>query len=126
MCGWVDEGYIDVDRAPRYCCMVGGGGETIVSVRGLPLIAMAWRRQSEHFNDCRNVAVDLRGYGSSSTLPPDAWDVTGLYVDDPMRLLAQLGEERAAFVGHASGGHGVLRLQLTESFLRQSLDKALP
>jgi len=121
MCGWVDEGYIDVDRACRYCRMTGRGGETIVSVRGLPLIGMAWRRLSEHFNNYRNVAVDLRGYGSSTIMPPHASDVTGLYVDDPMRLLAQPGEKRAIL-----GGHVVLRLLLTQSFLRQSLDKALP
>jgi pimeloyl-ACP methyl ester carboxylesterase len=101
--------FVEVDQGRIFYRDHGDGDTVIVWVHGLPLDGSTWRAQIDHFGDCRNIAIDLRGYGRSSKLPPDASDVTAIYVDDLTRLLDHLGVGRVVIVGHASGGHGVLR-----------------
>ena len=103
------ESFVDVDGGRLHYRDDGAGETTIVWVHGLPLDGTTWQAQVEHFDGCRNIAIDLRGYGLSSKLPPDADDVTAIYVDDLVRLLDHVGLHRVVIVGHASGGHGVLR-----------------
>lgn len=101
--------FVDVDRGRLHYREQGSGDATIVWVHGLPLDGSTWQAQLDHFSGHRNLAIDLRGYGASSKLPPGATDITALYVDDLTRLLDLLGIASATIVGHASGGHGVLR-----------------
>lgn len=101
--------FVDVDRGRLHYREQGSGDAVIVWVHGLPLDGSTWQAQLDHFSGYRNIAIDLRGYGGSSKLPPGAKGVTALYVDDLTRLLDHLDIARANIVGHASGGHGVLR-----------------
>jgi non-heme chloroperoxidase len=101
--------FVEVDRGRLHYRDQGSGTDTIVWVHGLPLDGSTWQAQVDHFSGYRNISIDLRGYGGSSKLPPGTEDVTALYVDDLKRLLDHLGIARATIVGHASGGHGVLR-----------------
>ena len=102
-------GFVDVEGGRLHYRDTGAGETTIVWVHGLPLDGSTWQAQVDHFDGYRNIAIDLRGYGLSSKLPPDAGGVTAIYVDDLIRLLDHLGLRRVVIVGHASGGHGVLR-----------------
>lgn len=88
----------------------GGGAETIVWVHGLPLESRAWEPQRRFFaSRCRNVFVDLRGYGRSTKLPHGPKDVTALYSADLSALFETLSLDGAMLVGHASAGHLSLR-----------------
>ncbi len=104
-----DGGYVDVDGGRLHYREQGSGDRTILWVHGLPLDGSTWQAQIDHFDGWRNVAIDLRGYGRSSKLPAGIDDVTALYVDDFTYVLDALHIDRATVVGHASGGHGVLR-----------------
>ena len=55
----------------------------------------------------RAVAVDLRGHGRSGWEPP--WDLE-THVADLLETAADLGIERAAWVGHSFGGRLVMEL----------------
>lgn len=82
----------------------------IVWVHGLPLDSRSWAAQQEFFDTrARNVFLDLRGYGASSQLPPDATGVTALYVGDLAALVQHLGLTDPLLVGFASAGHVALR-----------------
>lgn len=112
--------FIDTDFAPDYRILEVAGGElawwedgdgpdTIVWVHGLPLESRAWEPQRRHFAPlCRNVFVDLRGYGRSTKLPNGPRDVTALYAADLTALFDALSLDGATLVGHASAGHLIL------------------
>lgn len=55
------------------------------------------------------VALDLRGHGASLREPP--WD-TATHVADVLAAVAELGVERAAWVGHSFGGRVAAALAL--------------
>jgi pimeloyl-ACP methyl ester carboxylesterase len=79
-------------------------------VHGLPLDSRSWAAQQEFFDPhARNVFIDLRGYGASDKLPPDAGSVTALYTADLAALIAHLRLENPTVVGFASAGHVALR-----------------
>jgi pimeloyl-ACP methyl ester carboxylesterase len=59
-----------------------------------PLLAHRWRV----------VALDLRGHGHSSHLPPGAWIHYVDYLDDLVAAFAHFGWERADLLGHSLGG----------------------
>ncbi|KAF3391032.1 hypothetical protein DPV78_011171, partial [Talaromyces pinophilus] len=51
----------------------------------------SWSTQFDYFSDnYRNLFVDLRGYGSSSKLPPGIENITQLYCNDIMDLMEHL------------------------------------
>lgn len=81
-----------------------GDGPPVVLLHGFPTSSHLWRRETWLFAErMRVIAPDMLGYGESHK-PPDA-DLSepaqAGYVDE---LLAQLGIERAAVVGHDLGG----------------------
>ncbi|QCR19771.1 alpha/beta fold hydrolase [Agrococcus sp. SGAir0287] len=57
-----------------------------------------------------SIAIDLRGFGDSETLPVDATRGLGDYADDVASVLDELGIARAVLVGWSMGGGVVLRL----------------
>ena len=94
-----------------------------------PLLATRW-----HI-----VALDLRGHGQSSHLPPGAWYHYVDYFDDIRAALDRLGWSRASLLGHSLGGalasqfaalypERVEHLLLIESLgpLTSTLEDALP
>jgi non-heme chloroperoxidase len=113
--------YVDTDFVPPYRMLAveggqiawweqGTGEDVVVWVHGLPLDSRSWEAQRRHFAPrCRNVFLDLRGYGRSTKLPAGTRDVTALYCADLEALLGHLGLERVLLVGFASAGHVALR-----------------
>lgn len=119
--------FIDTDFRPDYRFLdvkggrlawweQGAGESAIVWVHGLPLDSRSWEPQRRHFAPlCRNVFVDLRGYGQSSRLPASTADVTGLYCSDLLALFDGVALRRAMLVGFASAGHVALRFAALHS-----------
>ena len=113
--------FIDTDFVPAYQQLAveggtlawweaGRGDRTIIWVHGLPLDSRSWEAQRRHFEPlCRNIFIDLRGYGQSTKLPTGTPDVTALYCSDLTALFDALALDGAALVGFASAGHVALR-----------------
>ncbi len=85
------------------------GGEPIVCVHGLTqhggIFEPLGRRLAEEGH--RVVAVDLRGHGDSGREPP--WN-TDTHVADLLETVAELGVERATWIGHSFGGRMIAAL----------------
>lgn len=62
--------------------------------------------------DVRALAVDLRGFGESDTLPVDATRGVGDFADDITSVLDTLGIEKVHLVGWSMGGGVVMQLML--------------
>jgi pimeloyl-ACP methyl ester carboxylesterase len=60
----------------------------------------------------RALALDLRGFGETETLPVDATRGLGDFADDVVATLDALGVERAHFVGWSMGGGVVMRIAI--------------
>ncbi len=65
----------------------------------------------------RAIAIDLRGFGDSETLPVDATRGLADYSDDVASVLRALGIESAHFVGWSMGGGVVQQLMLDHNEL---------
>ena len=82
-----------------------GSGPPVILCHGFPELWYSWRHQLPAVAAAgfRAVAPDQRGYGGTDA-PPDAvsYDIAHL-TGDLTGLLDELGEERAAFVGHDWG-----------------------
>ncbi len=119
--------FVDTDFVPPYKTLAvpggrlawweaGAGDRTVVWVHGLPLDSRSWEPQRRHFEPlCRNIFIDLRGYGQSSKLPDGTKDVTGLYCNDLQALFDALEIDGATLVGFASAGHVALRFAAQNS-----------
>lgn len=81
----------------------GGTGPVVVFVHGLGGSSNGWLAQLEQCRDrgWRGIAYDQRGAGRSSK-PDGPYSVQG-WVEDLVGLLAALGIERTALVGHSVG-----------------------
>jgi haloacetate dehalogenase len=85
----------------------GGSGAPVVLLHGHPRTHTTWHAVAPRLADHLLVVTpDLRGYGAS-TLPPDAPDHAQsskrAMAGDVVRLMAHLGHERFAVVGHDRG-----------------------
>jgi pimeloyl-ACP methyl ester carboxylesterase len=78
-----------------------------------PLLALhGWLDNAASFSriapllaeDCYVVALDLRGHGRSSHMPPGAWYHYVDYFDDLCAALDHFGWQRAQWLGHSLGG----------------------
>lgn len=93
----------DVTLRVRY----GGDGPPVVLLHGHPRTHTTWHAVASRLaGDFTVVAPDLRGYGES-TLPPDRpgheQSSKREMAGDVVRLMAHLGHERFAVVGHDRG-----------------------
>jgi pimeloyl-ACP methyl ester carboxylesterase len=91
-----------------------GEGFPVILAHGFPELAYSWRHQLPALAGAgyHVVAPDQRGYGRSSRPEPiEAYDVLQL-TGDLLRVLDDLGEERAVFVGHDWGSILVWQLAL--------------
>lgn len=80
-----------------------GSGTPVVFVHAFPLNRTMWAPQSSALVErCRCIAVDLRGFGESSTTPPYSMEQ---YADDLAHLLEQLRLDRVVLVGCSMGGY---------------------
>jgi pimeloyl-ACP methyl ester carboxylesterase len=89
----------------------GRDGDPVVFVHGNVSSSLFWQRQLLDLPvGYRPLAVDLRGFGGSDTLPLDATRGLRDHTDDVVSVCAALGVERAHFVGWSMGGGVVLQL----------------
>lgn len=86
---------------------------------GLPVVLVHGNVSSSHLYQETmlalagpSIAIDLRGFGDSETLPVDATRGLGDYADDVAAVLDALGIARAVLVGWSMGGGVVLRVLL--------------
>ncbi|PZF80978.1 alpha/beta fold hydrolase [Jiangella anatolica] len=88
-------------------------GEPVVFVHGNVSSSVFWQPAMLRLPDrFRPVAVDLRGFGGTETLPVDATGGVRDYADDVAGLLELLGLDDAHLVGWSMGGAVVLQLIL--------------
>ncbi|WP_030620551.1 alpha/beta fold hydrolase [Streptomyces sclerotialus] len=93
--------HVDLDEV-RLHAVVGGEGPPVLLLAGWPQNWYAWRLLMPRLaEDHRVVAADLRGAGLSGK-PLDGYD-TGTLAADMVALMAALGHERFAMVGHDVG-----------------------
>ena len=76
-------------------------GPVVVAVHGITASHLAWLELAAAAPELRIIAPDLRGRGSSSTLP-GPWPMER-HADDVIAILDTLGIERAPLVGHSMG-----------------------
>ncbi|CAM4196160.1 alpha/beta hydrolase [Novosphingobium lubricantis] len=96
--------FVDV-RGVRLHCVEMGEGPLVILVHGFPESWYSWRHQLAAIarQGYRVVALDQRGYGSSSKFAwTDSYRI-GCMVDDLVGLIAALGEKTAVLVGHDWG-----------------------
>jgi len=81
-----------------------GSGTPIVFVHGFPSSKYTWRHCIKHFSkDYRTIALDLKGFGSSS-LPKGDKYTTPEQSDIVLGLLEELNLKNVTLVGHSYGG----------------------
>jgi len=115
---------VDVEHdagGTRVHAVVGGDGPPVILLHGFPESHMMWHAVApELAADHTVVAPDLRGYGESG-IPaggPEAYSFRAM-ADDQVALMAQLGYERFAVVGHDRGGRVAHRMALDHPDLVQ-------
>lgn len=104
-----------------------GDGETVVLVHGNVSSSLFWQPlMLELPADLRAVAIDLRGFGGSETLPVDATRGVRDFSDDIASVLDELGIRDAHLVGWSLGGGVVLQLLLDRPDLVASVTLESP
>jgi 3-oxoadipate enol-lactonase len=79
-----------------------GAGTPVVFLHAFPMNRTMWAPQlSALVERCRCFAVDLRGFGESSVIPPYSMEQ---YADDLAHLLEQLRLDKVVLVGCSMGG----------------------
>ncbi|SEN34625.1 alpha/beta fold hydrolase [Cryobacterium luteum] len=95
---------------------------TVVFVHGNVSSSLFWQPLMLALPECvRALAIDLRGFGSSATLPVDATRGLADYSDDVTAVLVELGVDRAHLVGWSMGGGVTMQLLLDHPTLVQTL-----
>ena len=108
---------VDVEREAgrmRVHAAVGGNGPPVLLLHGFPQSHLMWHAVApELAADHTVVAADLRGYGESGIPSGDlaAYSFRAM-ADDQVAVMAQLGHERFAVVGHDRGGRVAHRMAL--------------
>ena len=96
--------------------VAGGSGPPLLLLHGYPQTHIEWRMVApELAKKFTVVAADLRGYGDSSA-PPDGENHSGYskraMAQDQVEVMASLGFEKFAVVGHDRGGRVAHRMAL--------------
>lgn len=100
---------------------------TVVFIHGNVSSSLFWQPLMLALPDTvRALAIDLRGFGTSETLPVDATRGVADYSDDVAAVLAELGIRRAHLVGWSMGGGVTMQLLLDHPALVQSLTLIAP
>ena len=91
-------------------------GVPVLFVHGNVSSATFWEETMLALPDSfRGIAVDLRGYGDTETLPVDATLGLGDMVDDIYSLAQALGLEHYHIVGHSMGGGVVMKYTIAHA-----------
>jgi haloacetate dehalogenase len=113
--GFEDE-MIDVGEA-RLRVRIGGRGPAVLLVHGHPRTGATWHRVAPRLVEAGFTVVcpDMRGYGRSSkpaVRDDHAQQSKRAVAYDLVRLMAALGQDRYAVVGHDRGCYVAMRLAL--------------
>jgi haloacetate dehalogenase len=110
----VEHGAGDGAGRLRVHAVVGGEGPPVLLLHGFPQSHLMWHAVAPGLAaDHTVVAADLRGYGESG-IPADelaAYSFRAM-AEDQVALMARLGYERFAVVGHDRGGRVTHRMAL--------------
>ncbi len=108
---------IEVAAEVRLRVRVGGHGPAVVLLHGHPRTHTTWHRVAPRLVEAgfRVVCPDLRGYGGSTApvpRPDHAQASKRAMATDVVALLAHLGAEKFAVVGHDRGAYVAFRLAM--------------
>src|SRR5579875_3144780 len=99
-----------------------GATTTVVFVHGNVSSSLFWQPAMLALPETvRPLAVDLRGFGDSETLPVDATRGVRDFSDDVAAVLDELGTGAVHLVGWSMGGGVVMQLLLDQPELVRSL-----
>lgn len=95
---------------------------TVVLVHGNVSSSLFWQETMQHLpHDLRVIAVDLRGFGGTATLPVDATRGVRDFSDDVYATLSALKIPTAHLVGWSMGGGVVMQYALDHPVLSLTL-----
>ena len=110
-----DEHWADTQSGRMYA-RVGGSGPPVVMLHGFPQTHACWHKIAPAIAQThRVICLDLRGYGRSSSPSPNSGHETyskRALGQDVVAVMAMLGYERFAVVGHDRGARVGYRLAL--------------
>lgn len=96
--------------------LMGGEGPPLLLLHGFPQTKAIWHQVAPHLLAHFSVIIpDLRGYGSSSSVPSDASHLAyskRAMAEDQIALMAHLGYRTFSVCGHDRGGRVAHRLAL--------------
>jgi pimeloyl-ACP methyl ester carboxylesterase len=105
-----DSLFLDVDGLQVHYKVVGQGEPTIVLLHGFAASVFSWRKVMEQLGEVGTViAFDRPAFGLTERPMPGEWENENPYspeaqVDLTVRLMDELGVEKAVLVGHSAGG----------------------
>lgn len=105
-----DSLFMDVDGLLVHYKVVGEGEPTIVLLHGFAASVFSWRKVMEPLGEMGTViAFDRPAFGLTERPTPGEWADENPYspealADLTVRLMDELGVERAVLVGHSAGG----------------------
>lgn len=95
---------------------------TVVLIHGNVSSGLFWQELMQDLpSDLRVIAIDLRGFGGTESLPVDATRGVRDFSDDVYATLAALGVDSAHLVGWSMGGGVVMQYALDHSALSLTL-----
>ena len=104
-----------------------GDARTVVFIHGNVSSSLFWQPAMLALpDDVRGIAIDLRGFGDSETLPVDATRGLADFSDDVAAVLAELGITRAHFVGWSMGAGVMMQYLLDHGHTVESLTMIAP
>jgi len=108
---------VETDRLHVHVLLSGPeDGVPVLFVHGNVSSATFWEETMLALPDgFRGIAVDLRGYGDTETLPVDATLGLSDMVDDIYSLVQALGLEQYHIVGHSMGGGVVMKYTIAHA-----------
>lgn len=96
--------------------------QTVVLIHGNVSSSLFWQEVMQDLpSDLRVIAIDLRGFGGTESLPVDATRGVRDFSDDVHAALAALGIETAHLVGWSMGGGVVMQYALDHPVLSLTL-----
>ena len=99
---------ITLDKATIHFTDTGPGDPAVLLLHAFPLRAEMWLPQIDSLGDkYRLIAVDFRGFGSS-TSPEDGGASVDRMADDALAVLDELGLDKVVLAGLSMGGYVAL------------------
>lgn len=86
---------------------LGGQGRPLLWAHATGFHGRVWRAAAAEFPDRRNLAIDFRGYGDSTSPPPEDLDWKG-FGDDVIAVVDHYDLHDLQAVGHSKGGAALL------------------